>query len=164
MVEEERSSKYLTFRVGREHYAIGIEYVSEIVIKTMDITEVPGSAGYFSGVINLRGRIIPIIDMRRRFGLCDIEYDEKCCIIVVNMNDLKTGLVVERVAEVIDIDAGQITDPPNMGAEEKGRFVKGMGKVGSDVKIVIDVDRLLGEDEKLGVKRSAVEGDYSAKI
>jgi len=130
--------KYLTFRVGEEDYGISIHYVSEIV-GLQKITPVPDVPPYVKGVINLRGKIIPVLDMRLRLGMPERSYDERTCIIVVNVEGDLLGLIVDRVNEVTDIPQEQIEPPPS----EEGGFVMGLGKVGEGVKILLDVHKIL---------------------
>ena len=122
--------KYLTFRVGEEDYGISIQYVSEIV-GLQKITPVPDVPPYVKGVINLRGKIIPVLDMRRRLGMPERSYDERTCIIVVNVEGDLLGLIVERVNEVTDIPQEQIEPSPS----EEGGLVMGLGKVGEGIKM-----------------------------
>lgn len=139
--EEGRSEKVLTFKVGEEDYAISIEHISEIV-GLHKITPLPDVPRYVKGVINLRGKIIPVVDMRLRLGIPEREYDERTCIVVVNVEGDLLGLIVDRVNEVTDIPEDQIEPPPT--GEEAGGLVKGLGKVKEEVKILLDVKRILG--------------------
>ncbi len=149
---ENLMNKYLSFRIGNEFYAIDIKHVKEIVIMTMDITEMPETAEYFRGVINLRGKIIPVIDVRCRFRMEPITYDEKTCIVVLNVDGTETGFIVERVAEVLDIADNQISPAPKIGRKEDSRYIRGIGKVGDHVKIVLDVDKLLRDEDLEDIK------------
>lgn len=139
--EEGRSEKVLTFKVGDEDYAISIEYISEIV-GLHKITPLPDVPRYVKGVINLRGKIIPVVDMRLRLGIPEREYDERTCIVVVNVEGDLLGLIVDRVNEVTDIPEDQIEPPPS--GEEVGGLVKGLGKVREEVKILLDVKKIIG--------------------
>jgi len=143
--EDSQKDKYLTFRIENEDYAIEIKHVREI-IRIQKITEVPDMDDYVKGVINLRGKVIPLIDVRKRFRLTHREYDDRTCIIVVNMNEILTGLIVDRVSEVLDIPETQVDPPPNTGNAEECRFIQGMGKVNEYVKIILNVDKLLNEE------------------
>ncbi len=142
-----QKNRYLTFKIGEEYYAIEIKHVKEIVIMTMQITDIPETAEYFRGVINLRGKIIPVVDMRKRFHMPNIEYDEKTCIIVVSVAGLDTGFIVERVAEVLDIPSSNVTPAPKFGRRGDASYISGIGRVGDKVKIVLDVDKLLTSEE-----------------
>jgi len=144
--EDAQKDKYLTFRVAKEDYAIEIKYVREI-IRIQKITDVPDTSIFVKGVINLRGKVIPVIDIRLRFSINERSYDDRTCIIVVNMNDILTGLIVDRVSEVIDIPELQVDPPPQMGNSGKNNFIQGMGKVGEAVKIILDINKLLQKND-----------------
>ncbi|MGA1867353.1 MAG: chemotaxis protein CheW [bacterium] len=144
--EDTQKDKFLTFHVGNEDYGIDIRYVTEI-IGIQKITEVPDMPDFVKGVINLRGKVIPVMDVRTRFRIKACEYDERTCIMVVNINDVSIGLVVDTVSEMIDIPESHIEPPPRTGRGVKSRYIKGMGKVGEEVKILLDVNKLLFEDE-----------------
>ncbi len=138
--------KYLTFKLAGEEYGLEILKVREI-IKIMDITAVPQMPGYVKGVVNLRGKVIPVIDLRLRFGMAEAEHTEETCIIVVNVGT-EMGVVVDTVQEVLDIADQQIEPPPALGSDVDTHFILGMGKVGERVKILLDIDRVLTGDEK----------------
>lgn len=144
--EDTQKDRFLTFHVGNEDYGIDIKYVTEI-IGIQKITEVPDLPVFLKGVINLRGKVIPVMDIRRRFNLASRDYDDRTCIIVVNIDELDMGLLVDTVSEVIDIPETQIEPPPNTGSGSKSRYIKGLGKVENEVKILIDVNKLLFEEE-----------------
>jgi purine-binding chemotaxis protein CheW len=133
---------FLTFRLQDEDYGLPISYVTEI-IGIPKITTVPDMPHYIKGVINLRGRVIPAMDVRLCFGLCERAYDDRTCVIVVDVNDQTTGLVVDRVNEVVEIGSDQIEPPPHHGAGSGG-YIQGMGKIGDEVKILLDIDALVG--------------------
>lgn len=142
-----REGKYLTFTLGREEYGIEILKVREI-IGYMDITAVPRAPEYIKGVINLRGQVIPVLDLRSRFGMDTAEVTDQTCIIVVEINQqgrrFNTGLVVDQVQEVLDIDGENIEDTPQFGSEVKTDFILGIGKVETSIKILLDIDKVLG--------------------
>lgn len=146
----EREGKYLSFFLDREEYGIGILKVKEI-IGMMPITQVPQTPEYVKGVINLRGKVIPVIDLRLRFGMAEIAYTDRTCIIVVEFSStsgrLHTGIVVDAVSEVLNIKGSDIEDTPTFGTKLSTDFVLGMAKIGSGVKILLDIDRVLTEDE-----------------
>lgn len=144
--EDTQKDKFLTFRIAKEDYGIEIKYVTEI-IGIQKITEVPDMPSFIKGVINLRGKIIPVMDVRTRFKLESIDYTDRTCIIVVNIDDTFVGLVVDEVSEVIDIPENQIEPPPKSSKRQGSRFVKGMGRVEESVKILLDVNRLLYDEE-----------------
>lgn len=143
--EDTQRGKFLTFHLAREDYGIEIRHVTEI-IGIQKITEVPDMPDYVRGVINLRGKVIPVMDVRTRFRMPAREYDERTCIIVVNIEEQSVGLVVDQVNEVADIPEGQI-EPPPRNRKGEGSYIQGLGKIGDEVKILINVQKLLsGED------------------
>ena len=146
----EREGKYLSFFLDRKEYGIGILKVKEIV-GMMPITPVPQTPECVKGVINLRGKVIPVIDLRLRFGMAEIAYTDRTCIIVVEFcstsGRLHTGIVVDAVSEVLNIKSSDIEDTPTFGTKLSTDFVLGMAKIGSGVKILLDIDRVLTEDE-----------------
>jgi len=141
-----KQGKYLTFSIGEEEYGLEILKVREI-IGYMDITPVPQTPALVKGVINLRGQVIPVIDLRSKLGMQTAEVTEETCIIVVEVmrdgqrND--TGIVVDRVQEVLYITGEQIQDTPEFGASVDTDFILGLGKVGQSVKILLDIDKVL---------------------
>jgi len=138
--------KYLTFKLAGEEHGLEILKVREIV-KIMDITTVPKMPGFIKGVVNLRGKVIPVIDLRIRFDLPEAEYNEETCIIVVNVGT-ETGVVVDTVQEVLDIASEAIEPAPAFGSQVDTEFILGMGKVGDDVKILLDIDRVMTGEER----------------
>jgi purine-binding chemotaxis protein CheW len=144
--EDAMKDRYLTFRVGNEVYGLDIEYVIEIV-GMQKITEVPDMPEFVKGVINLRGQVIPVIDVRSRFCMENRAYDDRTCVIVVNINENSIGLVVDMVNEVLDIPEENVSPPPKVTQGSSSRYLKGMGKVGDQVKILLDVQRLLFNEE-----------------
>ena len=142
--EDTQKDKFLTFRVGEEDYGIEIRHVTEI-IGIQKITAVPDMPEFVKGVINLRGKVIPVLDMRRRFVLEDRDYDERTCIVVVNVAESAVGLVVDTVNEVADIPEEQIEPAPDINKAGNNVMIQGLGKVGEEVKILLDVNRLLYE-------------------
>lgn len=144
--EDTLENKYLTFSIGSEEYGIEIRYVTEI-IGIQSITELPDMPGYVKGVINLRGKVIPVIDVRIRFGLKEREYDERTSIIVVNLSEMSVGLIVDTVSEVMDIAASNVEPPPRVSKGAGSRYIQGMGKVGEEVKILLNIQKLLLDDE-----------------
>jgi purine-binding chemotaxis protein CheW len=144
--EDTQKDKYLTFHLAGEDYGIDIVFVTEI-IGIQKITEVPDMPESIKGVINLRGKVIPVMDVRLRFKLKEREYDERTCIVVVDINTTPVGLVVDEVSEVADIPKKDIEPPPQTGRGKKSRYLKGMGKMGDEVKILLDVEKLLYDEE-----------------
>lgn len=145
LAEEElpEQSKFLTFELGDEAYGIDIFHVREI-IGMQPITVVPDVPDYVRGVINLRGKVIPIMDVRARFGLATRTYDDRTCIIVINVADWTVGLIVDTVSEVLDIPHEQIEPPPRVIAAGNDHYIAGLGKVEDQVRLLLDVNRLLG--------------------
>jgi purine-binding chemotaxis protein CheW len=144
--EDTLKNMYLTFRLGKEDYGIEIRYVTEIV-GMQKITEVPDMPVYVKGVVNLRGQVIPVLDMRLRFNMESRDYDERTCIVVVNIGGAQVGLVVDTVNEVRNIDDNQISPPPKAAGADSARYIQGMGKVGEDVIVLLEGQRLLHENE-----------------
>lgn len=145
--EDTQEDKFLTFALNREEYGIEIGYVTEI-IGIQSITEMPDMPCYIKGAINLRGKIIPVMDVRLRFRLAEREYDDRTCIIVINIDGQSVGLIVDRVSEVLDIPKGEIEPPPNVKRGESSRFIQGMGKVGGQMKILLNSHQLLFDFNK----------------
>ena len=142
-----REGKYLTFSLAGEEYGIGILKVREI-IGMMPVTPVPQTPDFVKGVINLRGKVIPVIDLRLRFGLDATAYTERTCIIVVEIHgetgSLPMGIVVDAVSEVLNIRAADIENTPSFGVKLNTDFILGMAKTDGGVKILLDIDRVLG--------------------
>ncbi len=141
------AGKYLTFNLGNEEYGVDIMKVREI-IGVMEITAVPHTPEYIKGVINLRGRVIPVLDLRLSFGLEPREYDDRTCIIVVEVvsgnGNIMIGMLVDSVSEVLNIEGDNIEPPPDFGTVAETESILGMGKVKEEVKILLDVDRVVG--------------------
>lgn len=148
--EDTQKDKFLTFLLGNEYYGIEIKYVTEIV-GMQAITEVPELPEYIRGIINLRGKIIPVMDVRLRFKKPIKEYNDRTCIIVVDIREIAIGLIIDSVSEVMSIPEGDIVAPPGASQGFSNRYIKGIGKVGSDVKLILDCDKLLNEDETEGL-------------
>jgi purine-binding chemotaxis protein CheW len=146
------AGKYLTFKLGTESYGLQILKVQEI-IGLMDITRVPRMPSYVRGVINLRGRVIPVLDLRLKFEMEAVDATEKTCIIVVQVKrkgeGVIMGVLVDEVSEVLDVDASQIEPTPAVGSETVQDFIMGMGKVGDQVVMLLDVDKALAAGEDL---------------
>jgi purine-binding chemotaxis protein CheW len=143
--EDTQQGRYLTFNLGAESFGLEIRYVREI-IGMQPITPLPGLPAYIKGIINLRGGIIPVVDVRMRFGKEPLEYNDRTCIIVACFDGMDIGLIVDSVSEVLSIPDSEIVPPPEIN-RSSNRFIKGIGKVGNDVKLLLDYQRLLnGED------------------
>ncbi|MFP4698311.1 MAG: chemotaxis protein CheW [Eubacteriales bacterium] len=145
--EDTQKDKYLTFDIGNEQYGINIKYVIEI-IGIQDITEMPEQPIYVKGIINLRGKIIPVIDVRLRFKKEFRPYNDRTCIIVVDIVGMSIGLIVDSVEEVVDIQEQDIVNPPKMNENEKNKYLKGIGKIGDKVKLLLDCEKLLNDKDK----------------
>lgn len=144
--EDTEEGRFLTFTLGNESYGLEIIYVTEI-IGIQKITEVPELPEYVKGIISLRGQIIPVMDVRLRFGKPSREYDERTCIIVVEIHDISVGLIVDAVSEVIIIKEDAIVSPPDLNEGCGRKYIKGIGKVGTEVRLLLDCDKLLNDDE-----------------
>jgi len=148
----QRAGKYLTFCLGNEEYGLPVMKVREI-IKVMDITQVPQVADHVLGVINLRGRVIPVIDLRRKFGFPAQAHTEKTCIIVVEVgvaaSKVLMGVVVDAVSEVLNVAASEIDETPQFGGQQATDYLLGLAKVKGTVKILLDLDRVLLTDGTL---------------
>jgi purine-binding chemotaxis protein CheW len=142
--------KYLTFSLDREEYGIGILKIKEI-IGMMPITSVPKTPDYVKGIINLRGKVIPIIDLRLKFNMKDIPYSERTCIIVVEIDSevatVLIGIVVDAVSEVINIKEEDIEETPVFGAKLNTEYILGMAKMDGRVKILLNIDKVLTSEE-----------------
>lgn len=151
-VTQSRAGKYLTFALGKEEYGLEILKVREI-IGVMEITAIPKTPGYVKGVINLRGQVISVVDLRAKFNMPSVERTDQTCIIVVEIahcdRRISTGIIVDHVSEVQDIPESNIEDAPHMGGDTDQNFILGMGKVGQSVKILLDIDIVLGGDVEL---------------
>ena len=145
---DSQKDKYVTFKSGNEYFGIKIEYVNEIIVY-QEITEIPETEGYIKGLINLRGKIIPVIDVRIRFKQEPFEYNDRTCIIVINLDDIVVGLIVEKIAEVVEITEDNILVSPTIGKADKSQnqYVYAIGKVGDDVKLLLDPRKLLSDDD-----------------
>lgn len=144
VVEDTQKNKYLTFSIGEEVFGIEIRYVTEI-IKHQEITDIPDVEDYIKGVINLRGKIIPVMDMRLRFNKIEKEYHDRTCIIVVDVCDITMGFIVDTVAEVILIPEENVVPPPEIN-NKKHKYVKAIGKIDSEVQLILDCEKLVTEN------------------
>jgi purine-binding chemotaxis protein CheW len=145
--EDTQKGRYLTFALGKEAYGIEIEHVTEI-IGIQAITELPELPEYIRGIINLRGKIIPVMDVRLRFKKEFREYNDRTCIIVIDISGISIGLIVDSVAEVLSIDDQDIVEPPKIKSGQQNRYIKNIGKSGNEVKLLLDCGKLLSESEK----------------
>ena len=144
--EDALKDRFLTFHLEKESYGIEIRHVTEIIV-LQEITKVPDLPGFIIGVVNLRGNVISVMDMRMRFHLETKEYDDRTCIVVVNIKDLAIGLLVDTVNEVLNIPEEQVDPPPKTHSGIKNSYIMGMGKVENQVKILLDIEKILQEEE-----------------
>lgn len=151
--EELQDDQFLTFILGDETYALDLLNVKEI-LQLMPITPLPQTLDYIKGIINLRGKIIPVMDVRKRFGIEDRPYEERTCIVVVTVDELSMGLVVDHVSEVIEIKSEQIDVLSSQSQATAQRFVRGIGKTDNGVKIILDLEKLLS-DETFNLMKAA---------
>jgi purine-binding chemotaxis protein CheW len=143
--EDTMKGKYLTFSLDEEFYGVEISYVTEIV-GIQPITEMPDLPKCIKGIINLRGDIIPVLDARLRFNKLEKEYNDRTCVIVVELEKIQLGIIVDVVSEVINIEDENIVPPPQIGSMGR-KFIKNVGKYNNLVLLIIDVEQLLDEDE-----------------
>jgi purine-binding chemotaxis protein CheW len=150
--------KFLTFLMANEKYGLEILKVREIM-GMMDVTSIPTTPAFIRGVINLRGKVIPVVDLRLKFGIEAKEDTQRTCIIVVHLThtaqEMIVGIIVDEVSEVLDIDQNQIEPPPSFGANIRTDFILGMGKVDQKVMTLLDIDRVLTEQEVALAENSA---------
>jgi len=144
--DDDQQGMYLTFELANEYYGLWIGYVTEI-IGILPFTEVPELPPYVRGIFNLRGRIIPLMDMRLRFQKEFVEYDERSCVIVIDVAENTVGLIVDSVSEVISFEETDIIEQPMLSSGVSNQFIKSIGKVGNEVKLLLDCDKLLSNQE-----------------
>lgn len=158
--EDTQKDKYLIFSIGEQYYGIDIKYVIEI-IGIEPITEVPELPDYIRGVINLRGKIIPVMDVRLKFKKAEKEYDDRTCIIVVEIENICIGLIIDRVLEVVSIDENSISPPPKTSSnkDNANKYIKGIGKMQNQIRLLIDCHKLLEEDEIEELKNKEQRND-----
>ena len=148
-MSEEYAGKYLTFNLADEEYGIAILKVKEI-IGMMPVTQVPKTPEFVKGVVNLRGKVIPVVDLRLKFSIPEAEHTEQTCIIVVQVDDVEMGIIVDEVREVLDIAAHAIEDAPSFGSSVETDFILGMGKADDRVTILLDISKVLDPTEVAG--------------
>lgn len=146
--EDTQKDRFLSFRIDKEDYAIEIKHVIEI-IGIQRITKVPNIKDFIKGIINLRGNIIPVVDVRTRFKLQPIPYNDRTCIVVVKLINTAIGLIVDEVQEVVNMPEDKIAPPPQTNKGTHSRFISGIGKVGKIVKIILNINRLLYDDDQV---------------
>ena len=139
------AGKYLTFGLAEEEYGLEILKVREI-FGMVNITAVPQTPEHVRGVINLRGKVIPVVDLRLKFCMTEKDYDDATCIIVVDVAGVEIGIIVDRVSEVLEIPGEDIDDPPSFGTNVETDFILGMGKSETRVTILLDITKVLGNE------------------
>ena len=157
-VMADKEGKYLTFTLAEEEYGIGILKIKEI-IGMLPITSVPQTPDFVKGVINLRGKVIPVMDLRLRFGMMSMDYTERTCIIVVEISGqagtILVGIVVDAVSEVLNIKGNDIEKTPTFGTKLNTDYILGMAKMEGGVKILLDIDQVLSSDELSMLSKAA---------
>lgn len=153
--EADQENKYLLFKLGKEEYGINIAMVQSIE-EMQPIVAVPDMPEYVKGVINLRGQVIPVIDLRINFGMEEREYDDRTCVIITRIRETNMGLIVDTVSEVEDIPENNIEPPPEFKSESgRDHYIAGIGKVNDEVKILLDVSKLLQDTDVNEIKAKA---------
>ena len=154
----DKEGKYLTFTLANEEYGIGILKIREI-IGMMPITSVPRTPEFVKGVINLRGKVIPVMDLRLRFGMEEMEYNDRTCIIVVEIErqagTVQIGTVVDSVSEVLNVGGTDIEETPSFGTKLDTEYILGMAKIEGGVKILLDIDEVLNDEEVTVLQKAA---------
>lgn len=144
--EDTLEGKYLIFAIDDELYGMEIRYITEI-IGVQPIAEVPGlQTDYIKGITNLRGKVIPVMDIRLRFNKPERAYDKRTCIVVIETHDISMGVIVDSVSEVVYIPEEEIVPPPEIG-KGKNRYIKGVGNAVGNVRLLLDCDKLLTDEE-----------------
>lgn len=146
--EDAQKGMFMTFQTGKEFFGISISYVNEIIVM-QDITAIPEVDDYIMGLINLRGKIIPVIDVRTRFKMEPTEYTDRTCIIVIDVKSMTIGLIVEKIAEVDTIKDDDIMPPPSFGkkGQEHNKYVYGLARTGETMKLLIDPEKLIKDED-----------------
>jgi purine-binding chemotaxis protein CheW len=154
----EREGRYLTFTLAKEEYGVDIMKVKEI-IGMMKITAVPRTPAFIKGVINLRGKVIPVVDLRLKFGMESTDYTENTCTIVTEIEKgsgrILVGIVVDSVSEVLQVNREDIDETPTFGVDVDMNFILGMAKIGDNLKILLDIDRVLSAEDVVLLSKAA---------
>ena len=152
---EQQADKFLMFMLGSEEYGIDITRITAIE-ELPQITTIPDMPNFVKGVINLRGKVIPAVDLRLRFGIEEREYDDRTCIVIVSMNESTIGLIVDIVSEVHEIAKNDIGPPPPFkNASGKEQYIAGLAKKGDEVKIILDVHKIISNEDKARLEQSS---------
>jgi purine-binding chemotaxis protein CheW len=157
-LKDSRAGKYLTFFLGNEEYGIEILKVHEI-IGLMPITPVPRTPNFIKGVINLRGKVIPTVDLRIKFGMEAVQQTDETCIIVVQTHGIEMGTIVDKVSEVLNISADDIEDTPSFGASVNTDYILGIGKASGKVRLLLDIDKVLASQEIIQIQEAQASAD-----
>jgi purine-binding chemotaxis protein CheW len=160
-VEDMQHGRYLTFSLEKEEFGIAINYVNEI-IGMQKINDIPEVSSFVKGIINLRGSIIPIIDMRLKFKKPQAEYDDRTCIVIVDIDGISAGLIVDKVAEVINIEDTAISPPPDFRTGFQNRYINGIGKLEDSVILLLDCEKIFKDDELEEIAQHQVEPQIAA--
>ena len=157
-VGKKLAGKYLTFKLADEEYGLEILKVQEI-IQMQEVTRIPKTPEFVRGVINLRGKVIPVIELKKKFGMKCTEDTDKTCITVVQIGDqeqtLTMGIIIDEVSEVLDIEAENIQETPSFGKNINTEFILGMGKIGDNVKMLLDIDKVLTAEDVTSLEKLA---------
>ena len=151
---DSRAGKYLTFFLASEEYGVEILKVQEIIGR-MPITPVPLTSKYILGVINLRGKIHPIMDLKIKFGMDQSEITDETCIIVIKTASLMMGILVDKVSEVMNVASGDIEDTPSFGADVNPEYLLGVGKTGGRVRLLLDIEKVITASDIIHLKKAA---------
>lgn len=149
-----RAGKYLTFFLDSEEYGVEILKVQEIIGR-MPITPVPLTSGYIRGVINLRGNIHPIMDLKIKFGMNQTRITDETCIIVIRTASMMMGILVDKVSEVVNLTSADIEDTPSFGAEVNPEYLLGVGKTGGKVRLLLDIEKIITATDIINMKKAA---------
>jgi purine-binding chemotaxis protein CheW len=145
-IEESQKGRLLTFFIGDVTYGIEMHYITEIV-GLQKVTEMPDMPAYVKGIINLRGKIIPVMDVRLRFGIDARAYNDRTCFIVIDITGIPVGLIVDSVSEVMSVPAEEISDVPQTSTGRSNRYIKNIAKTSSGVVLILDCEKLFGDEE-----------------
>ncbi|MFZ1037299.1 MAG: chemotaxis protein CheW [Smithella sp.] len=159
---DSRAGKYLTFFLASEEYGVEILKVQEIIGR-MPITPVPLTSKYIRGVINLRGKIHPIMDLKVKFGMEQTIITDETCIIVINTSSLMMGILVDKVSEVVNVTSGDIEDTPSFGADVETEYLLGVGKTGGRIRLLLDIEKVITASDVINLKKAAC-GENEAEI
>jgi len=151
---DSRAGKYLTFFLASEEYGVEILKVQEI-IERMPITPVPLTSKYILGVINLRGKIHPVMDLKMKFGMDPTRMTEETCIIVIKTSALMMGVLVDKVSEVVNVASDDIEDTPSLGTDVNTEYLLGVGKAGGRVRLLLDIEKVITASDIIHLKKAA---------